>query len=243
MNSYVLGFQEIDTTQLAMVGGKGANLGELSRIDGIRVPDGFCVTTEAYKRITGQIPAFRVLLEQLSLVTVEDRERIREISGQIRSAIEGTTITEDIEEAVTSHLTKLGEKSAYAVRSSATAEDLPMASFAGQQDTYLNIIGTEAILKHISKCWASLFTERAGKRKAKKTKKMISVLRNFGGFREYPKYALMQRFYVYKQAFKKEAAMLVQKGVMQEPEDIIISPLRNSGRLPARLNWWSSRMK
>src|SRR6266516_703828 len=161
MNSYVLGFQEIDKTKLAMVGGKGANLGELSRIDGIRVPEGFCVTTEAYQRIIGQIPEFHALLEQLSLLKVEDRERIREISGQIRSVIEGTAIARDIEEAVTSHLTKLGENNAYAVRSSATAEDLPTASFAGQQDTYLNIIGKAAILKHISKCWASLFTDRA----------------------------------------------------------------------------------
>ncbi len=161
MSSYVLGFQEIDKTKLALVGGKGANLGELSRIDGIRVPEGFCVTTEAYKRIIGQAPAFHALLEQLSLLTVEDRERIREISEKIRSVIEGTPIAKDIDEAVTSHLTKLGENHAYAVRSSATAEDLPTASFAGQQDTYLNIRGKEAILKHISKCWASLFTERA----------------------------------------------------------------------------------
>ena len=161
MNSYVLGFQEIDRTKLALVGGKGANLGELSRIDGISVPEGFCVTTEAYQRIIGQTPEFHALLEQLSLLKVEDRERIREISGKIRSVIEGTAIARDIEEAVSSHITKLGENNAYAVRSSATAEDLPTASFAGQQDTYLNIRGKEAILKHISKCWASLFTERA----------------------------------------------------------------------------------
>ena len=161
MNSFVLGFQELDKTKLAMVGGKGANLGELFRIDGIRVPEGFCVTTEAYKRIIGQTPEINALLEQLSLLKVEDRERIREISGKIRSVIEGTAIAKDIEEVVIRHLTKLGDKNAYAVRSSATAEDLPTASFAGQQDTYLNIIGKEAILKHISKCWGSLFTDRA----------------------------------------------------------------------------------
>src|SRR5207247_9467096 len=70
-------------------------------------------------------------------------------------------IPEDITEEITRLLSRLGEENAYAVRSSATAEDLPTASFAGQQDTYLNVIGKEAILKHISKCWASLFTERA----------------------------------------------------------------------------------
>src|SRR5438874_5003712 len=161
MSSYVLGFQDIDKTKLMVVGGKGANLGELSRIDGIRVPEGFCITTEAYKRIISQTPEFHDLLEQLSLLKVEDRERIGEISGKIRSVIEGTVIAKEIDEAVTHFITKLGDKNAYAVRSSATAEDLPTASFAGQQDTYLNIIGKEAILKHISKCWASLFTERA----------------------------------------------------------------------------------
>ncbi|HEY4388807.1 MAG TPA: PEP/pyruvate-binding domain-containing protein [Ktedonobacteraceae bacterium] len=131
MNSYVLGFQEIDTTKLAMFGGKGANLGELSRIDGIRVPEDFCVTTEAYKRIIEQTLEFHALLEQLSLFKVEDRERIRKISRKIRSIIEETAIAKDIEEAVISHLSRLGENNAYAVRSSATAEDLPTASFAG----------------------------------------------------------------------------------------------------------------
>src|SRR5207302_6069788 len=109
MSSFVLGFQDIDKTKLAMVGGKGANLGELSRIDGVRVPEGFCITTEAYKSIIGQTPEFHALLEQLSLLQVEDRERIREISAKMRSAIEGTAIAKDIEEAVTSHLIQLGE--------------------------------------------------------------------------------------------------------------------------------------
>ncbi len=161
MSSFVLGFQDIDKTKLMVVGGKGANLGELSRIDGIRVPEGFCITTEAYKRIISQTPEFHDLLEQLSLLQVEDRERICEISKKIRSVIEGTVIAKEIDEAVTHFIAKLGDKNAYAVRSSATAEDLPTASFAGQQDTYLNSIGKEAILKHISKCWASLFTDRA----------------------------------------------------------------------------------
>ncbi|KLU62804.1 phosphoenolpyruvate synthase [Peptococcaceae bacterium CEB3] len=162
MNTYVLAFQEIDKTKLPIVGGKGANLGELSRIEGIRVPEGFCVTTEAYKKATELTPELPELLEQLSHIkAVEDKERISEISGKIRRAIEETAIPEEIAEAVTRHLMKLGDKAAYAVRSSATAEDLATASFAGQQDTYLNIIGKEAILKNISKCWASLFTDRA----------------------------------------------------------------------------------
>ncbi|MEA4926167.1 MAG: phosphoenolpyruvate synthase [Syntrophomonadaceae bacterium] len=161
MSSYVLGFQDIDRTKLMAVGGKGANLGELSKIAGIRVPDGFCISTAAFKRTMGETAAINEYLDQLSLLKVEDRDEIGEISGEMRRLIEGIAIPEDIRVEIISHLSRLGEKNAYAVRSSATAEDLPTASFAGQQDTYLNIIGQEAILKHISKCWASLFTDRA----------------------------------------------------------------------------------
>ncbi len=161
MSNFVLGFQDIDRTKLMVVGGKGANLGELSRIEGIRVPDGFCISTEAFKKIMKETPSIRALLDQLSLLKVEDRDKIRKLSGEIRLCLEGTAIPRDIHEEVIRFLSCFDEKSAYAVRSSATAEDLPTASFAGQQDTYLNIIGKDAVLKHISKCWASLFTERA----------------------------------------------------------------------------------
>jgi phosphoenolpyruvate synthase/pyruvate phosphate dikinase len=161
MSSYILGFQEIDKTKLAIVGGKGANLGELSRIEGIRVPDGFCISTEAFKRVIQETPSIQELLDQLSLLKVEDRDKIGELSAKIRRTIEEITIPQDITEELTVYLTKLDEKDAWAIRSSATAEDLPAASFAGQQDTYLNIIGKDAILKHISKCWASLYTDRA----------------------------------------------------------------------------------
>ncbi len=161
MSSYVLGFQDIDQTKIMVVGGKGANLGELSRIEGIHVPDGFCLSTVAFKRIIGETSSINELLNRLSLLKLEDRDKIGELSGEIRRVIEEISIPEDINEEITHLLTRLGEKNAYAIRSSATAEDLPTASFAGQQDTYLNIIGKEAILKHISKCWASLFTERA----------------------------------------------------------------------------------
>src|ERR1700736_6775117 len=161
MSSYVLGFQDIDKTKLMVVGGKGANLGELSKIEGIRVPDGFCISTEAFKRIIGETSSMNELLDQLSLLKVEDREKISELSGEIRRVIEGVAIPQDMHEEITRLLSRLDEKNAYAVRSSATAEDLPMASFAGQQDTYLNIVGSSAILHHVSRCWASLFTERA----------------------------------------------------------------------------------
>jgi phosphoenolpyruvate synthase/pyruvate phosphate dikinase len=161
MNTYVIGFKEIDRSKFMAVGGKGANLGELSGVEGIQVPDGFCVTTEAYKKITENNPQLNGLLDELKHFKAEDREEISAISAKIRMAIESVSIARDIAEEIVGYITSLGENNAFAVRSSATAEDLPTASFAGQQDTYLNIIGKETILQHISKCWASLFTDRA----------------------------------------------------------------------------------
>ncbi|MEY8732354.1 phosphoenolpyruvate synthase [Peribacillus frigoritolerans] len=161
MKPYVLEFREIDKTKQMVVGGKGMNLGECSRIDGILVPEGFCVTTEAYKRVIGENDELHQLLDQLAVQKVDERKRISEISRKIRDLIEGIEIDKGIEEDIDRCLLTFGFEHAYAVRSSATAEDLPFASFAGQQDTYLNIKGKDAILQHISKCWASLFTDRA----------------------------------------------------------------------------------
>ncbi|MFD5476391.1 rifamycin-inactivating phosphotransferase [Streptomyces hawaiiensis] len=161
MEQYVLDLQEIDETRLAVVGGKGAHLGALSRIAGIRVPGGFCVTTDAFRRIVTQAPSIEELLDRLSRADPDDREAIRTLSARIRRTIEGIAVPDDLAAAITGALARLGERTACAVRSSATAEDLPTASFAGQQDTYLNVIGPTAILQHVSRCWASLFTERA----------------------------------------------------------------------------------
>jgi rifampicin phosphotransferase len=158
---YVLGLDEIDETQVALVGGKGAHLGELSRIEGICVPAGFCVTTDAFRRIMTAVPRIEDHLDRLSGLGPDDREAIGTLSAKIRRALEGITIPDDLAAAITRSLARLGEQAAYAVRSSATAEDLPTASFAGQQDTYLNVVGPAAILQHLSRCWASLFTERA----------------------------------------------------------------------------------
>src|SRR5262249_37844187 len=116
MSSYVLGFHDIDKTKLMLVGGKGANLGELSRIEGIRVPDGFCITTEAFERVIGESPSINALLDQLSLLKVEERDKIGELSGEIRRVIEGIAIPEDIHDEITRFLSMFGEKNAYAVR-------------------------------------------------------------------------------------------------------------------------------
>lgn len=161
MSSFVLNFQEIEKGQLSLVGGKGLNLGELSNIQGIQVPEGFCVTTVGYEKAIEQNEELQTLLQQLTKLKLEDRAQIGEMSKEIREVIMAVQIPSDVVEAVAHYLSRFGNEHAYAVRSSATAEDLPYASFAGQQDTYLNIIGKEAILQHVRKCWASLFTERA----------------------------------------------------------------------------------
>ena len=161
MGCYVLGFQEIDQTQVAVVGGKGAHLGELSRIAGICVPTGFCVTTDAFRRILAGAAAIDDRLDRLSRLEPDDREAIRAVSAEIRESLEAIAVPDDLAVAITSPLARLGEQAAYAVRSSATAEDLPTASFAGQQDTCLNVMGPASILHHVGRCWASLFAERA----------------------------------------------------------------------------------
>ncbi|MFG3166262.1 rifamycin-inactivating phosphotransferase [Streptomyces sp. NPDC048200] len=158
---YVLDLQEVDETQVAVVGGKGAHLGELSRIEGIRVPAGFCVTTEAFRRIVAETSSLDDQLDRLSRSAPDDREGIRARSARIRRTIEEVAVPEELAAAISRALGRHGEQAAYAVRSSATAEDLPTASFAGQQDTYLNVMGVTAVLQHVSRCWASLFTERA----------------------------------------------------------------------------------
>ncbi|WP_051773068.1 rifamycin-inactivating phosphotransferase [Saccharothrix sp. NRRL B-16314] len=161
MGSYVLGLEEIDQAQVAVVGGKGAHLGELSRIDGVRVPPGFCVTTDAFRRMVEDAPSIDDRLDRLSRVNPDDRDAIRAVSAEIRRTLEEVAVPDEVAVAVTGAVARLGERTACAIRSSATAEDLPGASFAGQQDTYLNVAGAAAILRHVSRCWASLFTERA----------------------------------------------------------------------------------
>ena len=113
MSSFVFGFEDLDKASINLVGGKGANLGELSQIEGIHVPRGFCVSTEAFKRVIEEVASIRPagmlqtgseLLGQLSLLRAEDRNKISELSSAIRNIIEGMIIPEDIEEEVTGFL-------------------------------------------------------------------------------------------------------------------------------------------
>ncbi|MFB8142303.1 rifamycin-inactivating phosphotransferase [Streptomyces parvus] len=157
----VLDLGEVDEDQAGLVGGKGAHLGALSRVDGVRVPDGFCVTTDAFRRVVAATPEVDALLDRLAEADPDDRQAVRAIGAEVRRAVEEAGIPDDLAAEITAAVARFGEEAAYAVRSSATAEDLPTASFAGQQDTYLNVVGAAAVLRHISRCWASLFTERA----------------------------------------------------------------------------------
>src|SRR3954469_7401813 len=160
MDPFVLSFSVINASSAALVGGKGANLGEMTRA-GFPVPPGFCVTTAAYREFVAASSELDGLLDSLEGTGPDDLSRMGELGGRIRGHLSSLPIPENIRSSVLSAWREIGAEHAYAVRSSATAEDLPTASFAGQQDTYLNIIGKEAILQHISKCWASLFTDRA----------------------------------------------------------------------------------
>jgi pyruvate,water dikinase len=178
---YVLGFDEIGTAAtgtrvastagagtaaagpapVALAGGKGANLGELSRLKGVSVPPGFCVTTAAFEEVVTTAPGIDERLGRLERLGAGDRQAISALSEQVRQAIEAIVIPDGLAAEIAGAVSRLGERDAYAVRSSATAEDLPTASFAGQQDSYLNIVGTDAVLEHVRRCWASLFTDRA----------------------------------------------------------------------------------
>ena len=155
----------LDAGMLDLAGGKAANLGELMSA-GLPVPDGFCLTTEAYRRATGA-PAS--LLPGLAYVQAAlepapgpvDPSALADLAAGARSAILAAPIPADIAAAVEQAYRGLGHDVPVAVRSSATAEDLPFASFAGQQDTYLNVVGVAPVLEAVRKCWASLWTDRA----------------------------------------------------------------------------------
>ncbi|MGN6698380.1 MAG: PEP/pyruvate-binding domain-containing protein, partial [Thermomicrobiales bacterium] len=110
MVRYVLDFPEIDQTQVAVVGGKGAHLGELSRIEGLRVPAGFCVTTDAFQRIIAEAPAIDDRLDRLSRLNPDDREAVRALSAEIRQAIEEVAIPDDLAAAIVRPLAELGEQ-------------------------------------------------------------------------------------------------------------------------------------
>ncbi len=165
VSRYVLHFEECDLSMVNRVGGKCASLGELLRAQ-IQVPPGFAVTTETYARFLDDNGLSEKVVNRLKDLDSARLEEIDRASEDIRGWIEAGTIQEDLEDVIAEYYRELSKRARcpacpVAVRSSATAEDLPGASFAGQQDTYLWIRGVDDLLDRTKKCWSSLFTPRA----------------------------------------------------------------------------------
>ncbi len=155
----VLPLAAVDAGMLPLVGGKAANLGELISA-GFPVPDGFCVTTEAYRQVADGAD-LATLLSAADQLGPDDAAGWSALAIEAREAILRTSIPPAIEQAILDAFRGWGEQQLVAVRSSATAEDLPFASFAGQQDTYLGVLGNRSVLDAVRRCWASLWTDRA----------------------------------------------------------------------------------
>lgn len=157
----ILLLSDAHITTLPLAGGKAANLGELIRA-GFQVPEGFCVTTAAYE-LTSASVQLEPLLDAIAAAKPDDTAQLARLAAGVRAQLAAIKISSSIVEAVRDAYLELAtdEALAVAVRSSATAEDLPYASFAGQQDTYLNVIGLDQVLDAVQRCWASLWTERA----------------------------------------------------------------------------------
>ena len=161
-SAHILRFKDIRRYDIPLVGGKGANLGEMINAK-IPVPDGFVVTAKAYYDFLKSTSIKKKILTELQGIDYEDSKELQEATQKIRTAILAADMPKELAEEIKNAYHKLcGENDKFvAVRSSATAEDLPEASFAGQQETYLNIKGYGDVVKHAQKCWASLFTARA----------------------------------------------------------------------------------
>jgi pyruvate,water dikinase len=157
---WVIPFSALGASDLAAVGGKGANLGVLTRA-GFPVPAGFCVTTSAFQAFLVGAGDTGPFFDRLDGLNPEETDAVRRLGEEVRGQLRQAPIPEIVAAAVVAAWTEVGTEHAYAVRSSATAEDLPGASFAGQQDTYLNVRGRDALLARVRDCWVSLFTDRA----------------------------------------------------------------------------------
>ncbi|WP_407415140.1 phosphoenolpyruvate synthase [Methanobrevibacter sp.] len=162
---YVQKFEDLNKSDIAIAGGKGANLGELTQA-GIPVPPGFVVTAETYQKFMEDTGINDKVLDILDKIDINDTKALQAAAEEIKSIIIETPIPDDmimfIKEAYNQLCQRVGEDDTdVAIRSSATAEDLPEASFAGQQDTFLHVSGDEEVIEYVRKCWASLFEARA----------------------------------------------------------------------------------
>src|SRR5215217_6739793 len=160
--TYTAWFNEIRIDDIALAGGKGANLGELSRA-GLPVPPGFVLTTAAYDAFVEANEIGDAIVKLASVPRADDPAAFEEVAQRIHALFSSGKVPETMTEEIRVAYEKLDEdgETAVAVRSSATTEDLPGASFAGQQETYLNVRGAEVLLEAVKNCWASLWTARA----------------------------------------------------------------------------------
>src|SRR5579883_542363 len=168
MSRYVRWFKDIGLADVPLVGGKNASLGELYRhlgAEGVRVPDGFAITAEAYRRILDESGGWQALHEALDGLKGDDLAQLSRRGARARQIIHDAPLPQDLRvEILEAHAQlrrEYGADLALAVRSSATAEDLPQASFAGQQESYLNVRGDEELIEACRRCFASLFTDRS----------------------------------------------------------------------------------
>lgn len=162
---YVVKFEDLSKTDIGIAGGKGANLGELTQA-GIPVPPGFVVTAETYEKFMMESGINSKVMNILKKIDINDTKDLQNASEEIKSIIISTPVPEDMStliiEAYNQLCQRVGEDNTdVAIRSSATAEDLPEASFAGQQETYLHVKGNKNLIEYVRKCWASLFEARA----------------------------------------------------------------------------------
>ena len=155
----VVWFKEVTKNDIAIVGGKGANLGEMTKA-GIPVPQGFIVTSHAYYYFIEKTGIHDEIVKILEPLDVQDSKQLQTLAVKVQDVIKEAEIPADIVEEIERAYVKMG-RGLVAVRSSATAEDLPEASFAGQQATFLNIMGDKNVVNAVKECWASLFGARA----------------------------------------------------------------------------------
>src|SRR5829696_8789279 len=160
--TYTAWFNKIRKDDIALAGGKGANLGELSRAE-LPVPPGFVVTTTAYDAFVEANGIGDAIVGRVLVTRADDPAGFEEVAEGIRALFSGGKVPEEMADEIRAAYQELSEdgETPVAVRSSATAEDLPGMSFAGQQETYLNVRGAEALLEGVKNCWASLWTARA----------------------------------------------------------------------------------
>ncbi|MBR9678164.1 MAG: phosphoenolpyruvate synthase [Nanoarchaeota archaeon] len=159
--SFILWFHETDIEDVPLVGGKNASIGEMIQKTKVPIPEGFSITAQAYKYFIDKAGLHEFIYEKLKDLDTHDIKQLMSVGASIRKAVRKAKIPKDLEKEILANYKMLGENMSVAVRSSATAEDLPTASFAGQQESFLNVKGNKNLLKKVKDCFASLFTNRA----------------------------------------------------------------------------------